>query len=110
MDFCGESAGLDIESKMHHVALADDVFLSFETQLPGLFRPSLALVRDEIVVGDDFGANESMFEVSMNHARCLRRRRPCTNGPCPHLFDAGGEVGLQPQHRIAAADHAIEGW
>ena len=58
---CGVSR-LDVEPEVHHICLADDdVFLSFEAELPGLLRPRLALMGNEIVVGDDFGANEAVL-------------------------------------------------
>jgi signal transduction histidine kinase len=77
---------LDVEPEVHDIALADDVFLALEAQFPGLLRPRLALVGDEIVVGDDFGANESMLEVRVNDARRLRRRRPRMHRPGPHFL------------------------
>ena len=30
----------DVEAEMHHVALADEVFLAFEAQLPASFAPA----------------------------------------------------------------------
>jgi hypothetical protein len=52
---------LDVEPEVHHIALAHDVFLSLEARLPGLLRPASTFVRDEIVIGDDFGANEAVL-------------------------------------------------
>ena len=53
----------------------DDVFLAFQPQLAGFLGALLAFVGDVVVVGDDFGANESLLEIGVNHAGCLRRGR-----------------------------------
>src|SRR5882757_10636535 len=99
---------LYIEPEVHHVALADDIFLPFQPQFAGLFRSRLALVGNEITIGDDFGANEPMLEVRVNDARCLRRGRSRANGPRAHFFDTRREVSLQSQQGIPAANHAVE--
>src|SRR5271166_3714523 len=101
-------AHLYIESEVHHIALADDVVLSFEAQLSGFFRPRLAFIRNEIFVGDDFSTNESMLEIRMYHPGRLRRRGSRANGPRPNLFDSRREVGLQSQQGIRPANHAVE--
>ena len=86
----------------------DDVLLAFQAQFPGLLGSGLALVGDEILVGDDLGADEAVLEVGVNDARGLRRGRARVHRPGAHLFHAGGEIGLQAEQRVAAANHAVE--
>jgi hypothetical protein len=61
---------------VQHIAFLDDVVLAFQAQLAGLLAPGLALVFDEVVVGDGFGADEALLEVGMDDAGRLRRGAP----------------------------------
>src|SRR5205807_4099459 len=51
------AAILDVEPEMDDVAVAHDVVLALQAQLPRLLRPLLAAVGDEIVVGGDLGTD-----------------------------------------------------
>src|SRR5271156_5494444 len=101
---------LNVESEMHDIALADDVLLAFEPELARLLRARLALVGDIVVVGDDFRAYEAMLEVGVDHARRLRGGRALAHGPRAHFLGPRGEIGLQPEQRVARADHAVQSW
>src|SRR5580658_4831842 len=90
-------AGLHVESKVHHIALFDDVFLAFQAQLSGLLRACLALEFDEVIVGNYFGANEAALEIGVDDARRLRRRGARMHRPRTHFFGAGSEISLQAQ-------------
>src|SRR3989344_4660143 len=72
---------LYVKPEMHHVAVVHDVFLAFKAHLAGLARAVLALAVDVIVEGDDFGADKPALEVSVDHARGLRRMRPGAHSP-----------------------------
>src|SRR6186713_2415309 len=63
----------DVEAEVHDIAFADDVLLAFETQLAGFLRALLTLVANEVVIGDDFCANESFFEIRVDDPCRLRR-------------------------------------
>src|SRR5579859_2012348 len=97
-----------VEPEMHHIALAHDVLLPFEPELPRFLRARLALVGNVVVVGDDLGADEAVLEVGVNHAGGLGRRGALLHGPGARFLRSGGKVSLQSEERVAGADHAIE--
>ena len=82
---------------MHDIAVLDDVFLAFEAHFAGFLGALFAVVGDEIVVADDFGADEAFFEVGVDDAGCLRGGVAFVDGPGADFFDTGGEVGLQSE-------------
>ena len=57
---------LDVEAEVDHVAVLDHVLLALGAQLAGLLGPLLALAGDEVVVGDDLGADEAALEVGVD--------------------------------------------
>ena len=81
---------------MHHIALADKIFLALETQLAGLFGSCLPLTCEKIVVRDDLCPDEPAFEISVYDPSSLRRGRAPHHCPGPHLFHARREIRLQP--------------
>src|SRR3984885_12933868 len=95
---------LDVEAEVHDVTFLDDVFLPFQSPLPRFLGAHFALVGDEILVGDHFGADEALLEVGMDHSRRLGRSRTFAHRPGPHFLLAGGEVGLQTQQLVAGTD------
>ena len=80
---------------MHHVAFAHYVFLAFETPLAGILGTLLAVAGDEIIKTDHFGADETLFEVSVNDTGSARRGVADANSPGTHFLRPGGEIGLQ---------------
>src|SRR4029078_1125469 len=81
-----------VEAKMHHVAVGDDILLSFQPELAGISGAGLAAVFYENVVGDGFGTDGGSLALAVNHPR---RRRPLGalgDGPGSRLFRSGGEV------------------
>src|SRR5271170_1657976 len=103
-----QPAALDVEPKVHHVALAHDVLLALEPQPARLFGAGFALVRHEIVVTDDLGANEPVLEVGVDDTRGLWRSRTDAHRPCAHFLGARSEISLQPEERVARADDAVQ--
>src|SRR5882672_3074058 len=99
---------LDVEAEMDHVAVAHHVVLALEAQLPRLPGALLAAVRDEIIVRRHLGANETALEIGVDHAGRLRRRCAGRDGPGADLFRPRGEVGLQSEHAVRRADHAVQ--
>src|SRR6266571_8855624 len=96
----------DIEPEVDYVAVAHDVFLSFQPHLSGFFRALLAFAGDVVSVGDHFGADEAALEVGVDHARGLRRGGPDLHGPGAHFLRPGGEIGLKAEQRVPGADKA----
>src|ERR1051326_7511275 len=62
-----EGSASDIEAKVDDIAVPHHVLASFESHLTGFLRALLALARDVVVVGDDFGADESLLEIGVDH-------------------------------------------
>ena len=60
------------EAEMQDVAVGDDIVLTFKTELARLTRSGLAAIRDIVVIGDGFGADEALFEIRMDDAGRLR--------------------------------------
>ena len=69
--------------------------------LPASRAPASPLQRDEVLVGDDLGADEAALEVGVDHAGGLRRGGAGAHGPGAHFLRAGGEIGLQPEQLVA---------
>ena len=76
--------------------------------MPASFAPCSPLQRDEVVVGDDLGADEALLEVGVDLARRLRRHRADVRRPGAHFLRAGGEERQQPEQVVGGADHAVE--
>jgi hypothetical protein len=45
--------------EVHDVAVLDDIFLALKPHLAGVFAAHFAVVGDESIVGDGFGANDA---------------------------------------------------
>src|SRR5262245_29566472 len=91
----GNALASNVESKMHDVAVRDHVFLAFEAPFARIFRALFAVVGDEVIVADDLGTNESLFEVGVNDPGGLRRLGADRDRPRTRLLGAGSEVGMQ---------------
>ena len=61
-----------IETEMHDVTLADNIFLSLQAQLAGITCPRFALTGNIVREGDHLGPDETVLEIRMNDARRLR--------------------------------------
>src|SRR5436305_4810288 len=101
----GASGG---KSEMHDVTVGDDIVAAFEAEFAGLARAGFSPESDVIVVGDGLGADEALFEIGVDHARCLRRARALLDRPGTGLFRSGGEIGDEMQEIVAGADDAIQ--
>ena len=93
---------------MHHIAVLDDVFLAFEAHLARFLGALFAVIGDEILIADHFGADEAFFKIGMNDTGCLRRGIAFVDGPGADFFDTGGEVGLQSEQFITRAHQTIQ--
>src|SRR5690606_18531593 len=77
-------------------------------RLAGFLGGDFAAERDEIVVGDGLGADETAFEIGVDDAGGLRGLGAHRNGPGAGFLGADGEIGLQVQELVALADQAVE--
>ena len=93
---------------MHHIGFLDDVFLAFESQATRFLCALFAVARNEVVVGNHFGADKAFLKICVNLARGLRCG--CTDFGCPgpYFLRACSEKGLQAKQFVATANHTIE--
>ena len=59
---------LDVETEISYIAVFHDVILSFEADQAFFFGSLFTAAGDEVVVRDDFSANEAPFDVGVDLA------------------------------------------
>src|SRR5581483_562278 len=79
------------EAEVDDVAVFDDVVLAFEAHLAVIAAGGHRAARDQMVVADDFGADESPLDVAVDLAGGELRRRVTRNRPGAALVLADGE-------------------
>ena len=62
-----------VESKMHHVAIGDDIILAFKSKFARVACTGFTIARDIGVIGDGFRADETFFEIGVDDAGALGR-------------------------------------
>src|SRR5260221_542457 len=77
---------LPFDPERHPGATLDGVRLPSEPHLAGLVGTLLALAADEIGISRHFRADESLLEIGMDDARCLRRRIADMDRPGTHFL------------------------
>src|SRR5690606_38672847 len=82
-----------------------DVFLAFETELAGRLQARFAAYRYEVVVREDFGADEAFLQVAVDDARRFGRGRTDVNGPRADFIRPDSEERLEAEQFVAEADH-----
>src|SRR5439155_2386420 len=98
---CVLRAASHIEAEMHDVAVLHDVIGAFEAHPAGVLGALLAAMRDEIGVGDRFGADEALLEIAVDDPGGLRRLGAARDRPGARLLRAGGQESEQIQERVA---------
>ena len=91
----------DVEAEVADVAVLDHVVAALQAHPALLLGPLLAAEPDEVVVGDDLGADEAALEIGVDHARRLRGGGTPMHGPGTRLLGADGEEGEQAQQLVA---------
>src|SRR5690606_17930010 len=99
-----QSSGSVREAEEGDVAVLEDVFLALEAVFAGFAGGGGAAEAREVVEGNDLGLDEAFFEIGVDDAGGLRGLPALLDGPGADLFFAGGEVGLQAEQVVAAAD------
>ena len=93
---------------MQHVAVSDDIFLAFLTQLAGFFRSVFTAQANEIVIGNRLGPDKPALHIRVDFTRRIRRLGALMDGPGARFLGADGEEGDQVEQVIARADHPGE--
>jgi hypothetical protein len=94
---------------VNDVAVLDDVFLPFQAQLTGVATFCFAAELDEIVVGDDLGADETALDVTVDLAGGLDRGRSLADRPGAHFVLARRQEADQLEQRIGGLDETVAG-
>ena len=93
---------------MHDVAVLDDVVLALDGELAGGAAFGFGAVFDEVVVLDDFGADEAFLEVGVDDSGGAGSLVALVDGPGADFGLAGGEVGAQAEQVVGGADQALD--
>ena len=99
-----DKQGLYVEAEVHDVSVFYHVFLAFYVQFTGFAYSGFGTVLDEIIVFDDFGADESFFEIGVNNTGTLRSFPAFVESPGTYFHLAGSEVGFQVQQLIGGTN------
>src|SRR5690554_3040761 len=85
---------LDVKPEVDHVAILDHVLLAFQAPFAGFLGSGFAVVLNEVVEGDDFGADKAFLEVGVDHAGGLGCGGTDLDRPGTDFLYPGSEVGL----------------
>lgn len=88
--------------------LVNEVIFPFRTHLACFFRALLTLAGDKVLKRDSLRTNEALLKVGVDLTGRVRRSRTDRDDSRVHFFHARGEVGLQAEHLMARADHAVQ--
>src|SRR5690606_25074520 len=104
----GRLKSLDVEAKMDHVAVLDDVVLSLDAKQPLVAQGDLGALAHPLLPGGHLGADEAPLEVRVDHAGGTRRLPALANRPSPRFLRADREVGAQAEERVPRADQPVQ--
>src|ERR1700722_444671 len=93
---------------MYHVAVGDDVFLAFQTQLSPIARAGFTTERNVVGISNRFGPDEPFLEIRMNDARRRRRFRAAVDCPGTRFLRTGREISDEIEQLITGADQPVE--
>src|SRR6185437_16838333 len=96
------------KSEMQDVAIGNDIFLAFQPKLARIARAGFAVERNIVAIGDGFGANESLFEIGVDHAGRGRRLGAAMDGPGARFLRTHREIGDEVKQLVSGADQPVE--
>ncbi len=102
-------AGSDGEAEVDDVAVGDGVVFTFEGGKAGFFGLLFGTGFDEVVVGDDLGADEAAFDIGMDLAGGLGCEGAFTDRPGADLVFTDGEEGDEAEEVEGLAGEAVDG-
>src|SRR6188768_1518234 len=73
--------GSDVEEKIDRIAVLNDVCFSFATKCAVRFCRGKTSGGDEIVIGNNLGANETALDIAMDRASCFDGADAALDGP-----------------------------
>src|SRR5262245_28761055 len=96
-----------LDPEVDDVAIAHHVLLAFDGELARFTALRLSAELHVILPPDDLGFDESLFEVSVNHACSLRSPRALEGRPRFHLFLPCREECQKLEDRVARSNHTV---
>src|SRR2546423_11880046 len=105
--YAARTSASDIEAEVNDVAVGDGIFLALEARFTGLLALRLAAVADEIVVGDDLGADESLLDVAVDLAGGLLRDGAAPDRPGADFVFARGQKAHQVEQPVGGLHEAV---
>jgi hypothetical protein len=97
-----------ITAELEHVAVADPIGLALGAKPAGLPRLGHRAKRQQVVVRNRFGPDETPREIRVDRSRGVDRRRSIAHRPRPHLVRARGEERDEAQEAVAQSDDPSE--
>src|SRR5436309_11052076 len=96
------------KSEVDDVAVQHDIVLAFEPDFTMIAARGHRPARHQRIVADDFRANESTGDVTVDLARRQLRRGASWDRPGSAFVLAHGEERNIPEQVVAGSNHAIE--
>src|SRR5438552_8429532 len=90
------------------IAVVNDIFLAFEAELAVLAARGHGSSRDQVIVADDFRADESASDVAVNLAGGELCRRSARDRPGAAFVLADRKERNIPEQVVAGPNNAIE--
>ena len=99
---------LHVEPEVHHIAVLNDVVLSFDSELSCGLQAGLALVFEDVGNRVDLGTDEASLEVRVDDSSSLRGFEALLDGPGTNLFGTAREVGLKTEETVGLTGESVE--
>ena len=80
---------------MHNITILNDVILAFDTHFTGFADGGFGTILNIVVVLDDLGADETLFEVGVDDTGALWSLPAFMISPGLHFHLSGGDEGLE---------------
>lgn len=93
---------------MHYVAVFHDVFLSFCGKLAGSPYGTFTAEGDEVLIFDDFSADETSLEIRMDNSCGFRGLVSLVDGPGAAFVGACSEECLETEKVICPLDEPYD--
>jgi len=95
---------LNIEAKLDHIPVLDDILFALQSELAGLAGLGLRAASDQILKRNNLCCNKSTLEIAVDHARRSRGFVTRVDRPCAGFLRSGREVGAKAKEMVGGAD------
>src|SRR5512145_287982 len=98
---------LYVKPYVKNIPVTNHVILPFYHQLSFFLAGMLRFQGNKIIVFDNFGPDESPFEIAVDGSCRLRSRHSLMNGPCPDFIGPNCKKRKQIEHGICGTYDAV---